>query len=1086
MKRITKKTLALTLALVFVFIMVMELGLSVGITHASAGVKDELWLKEDYPYMLLRGERHPINENIPSAAPYFVDYSESRVAYIPLSAIVAYMGGSYELSGNDITLKLASGDEAQFNTDTASWRKNSVSMGLMKLPPVIKEGEAYLEADAIRNVYGTDILNRYYNYDIGVIIFSTMDMTSYDSSHTSLKTQIAEIDALLFDLPTSEELYSDITSNITNLNTHPRLLVNQARFDEIRAAYVKEAPLTEDEAAYKSYIARMVGMANNYFLTTFTETEDGGAAWKDEASKSYYRQPYYLYDKDGNRLLSLDSSNNLVGEKTYTNPDTGETVKIGEYWQTVGENGGYSWSQSSPNAEGYDLGGRSNLDGVSRYLKYFAFAWQITGEDKWVDAFVMVAEELGKWEHWGEGHFLDCADGAVEFALGYDWIYPALSDTEEGRATLRKMAETLFVLGVEVGYNGMNNNKTYTPTLTSHTNKNLDNRVGKGMLHNSVIMGSNWKFQWDNNWMTVCTSGMIISALALVEYDDMREVCLDTVSELLSRINLCLFQYAPDGSYIESAGYWEYSTRTFMLTIAALDGMTGKTYGFLDTIGLHDSYYFATYIVDANFYSWNYHDGSRTRISGSTYYLASRLFDDPNIALIRDIQLHPDTGIRAEMEDVLFYDPTLSEGGSRENLDYYGKNIETVTMRSGWDSDAIFAGLHAGPNDVDHGDIDSGNFYLATGNIVWFGDAGAENYNVANFASQYKNDYFNSRCRYLYYRKSILPHNSVYLINSKLPRGQAFNSFSSVTGYAKIKDFYTDTLGAYGIADMTPQFNKVGDAQHSICTSAERGLLLTNSRSTVVIQDEMTFTGPTDVNWSATINESSKYAELSEDGRTAYIRNNTGEVMRVTLLCDNSDIKFKLVRDVNALYLTYNDKTDGLYTSTVNKGQIVTKANSGNDKASNPGTRLIVEARGVKSLNMAVVCEIIFDERQVVGYKMQQMSDWLPVSDSWVNSENQWIRDELNTSYKYLRSDLIRAMNRFDDAETVAERFEIVRDLYDIIHNIDLKKGDTAVLAKECERYISNFNIARGKTNERAEDFFFWSIAIIPPKEEGS
>ena len=35
-------------------------------------------------------------------------------------------------------------------------------------------------------------------------------------------------------------------------------------------------------------------------------------------------------------------------------------------------------------------------------------------------AFYLITVEAYKWPHWGPGHFLNCADAAAPYALGFD------------------------------------------------------------------------------------------------------------------------------------------------------------------------------------------------------------------------------------------------------------------------------------------------------------------------------------------------------------------------------------------------------------------------------------------------------------------------------------------------------------------------------------------------------------------------------------------------------------------------------------------------------------------------------------------
>ncbi len=1093
MARFIKKSTAFTLLLCTVALLILNLGIIMGVDIASAaGFAKELWLKEDYDYVAIgtaatdadnrTWERKRIHATKTGVTPWIFTNSKGETdAYIPVAALTGQTEDfdcDYEVVGNTIKITNFNNKLFVMTAGSGEYTKVGVAQTPLSEPPLLVDGEPYLNIEGIRAAVQGSV-KAYINPEMGTVILSktSFDTSVYNDSYASLKTQVKELSSLLYDLPTAEELYSDIENNI-GVATHPKLLVNQTKFNELKAAYEKPGALTEDELKFQNYIRGVISDANYYFAKAFEETETGAKLKAGE--EDFFRQPYYLYDENGNRLY---------GVSEYEMPD-GTVIKLTEYWQQAEQ---WPWQQSSPNGDGYDLGDRSNLDLVSKFLRFFAFAWQITGENKWVDAFYIAAMEFSKWEHWGEGHYLDCADGAVEFALGFDWIYPAFeAKGAEGEAQLREMAEALFVLGVEVGYEaatrqkntGAGVNVTYTSRLTNVTNENLLNRlnnVGDSFsgLHARVGSGGNWHFRWTNNWQSVCLSGMIISALAIMEYDDMTDVCAGLIEMLLPRVELSVHHYAPDGSYSESPSYWEYSTRTFMLYLAALESAAGTSYGILDTVGLHESYYFVLNICDNNFYPWNFHDGSRSRINCATFYMAAKFFDDPNLAKAR-ANMIKDFGIGVEMYDLLFYDEAMLEGEDTElPLDYYGKNIETVTMRSSWDKNGIFAGLHAGANNVVHGDIDSGNFYLATGGYLWFGDRGSENYNISNFKH---GDYFTNKYRYLYYNKSIASHNSLYLLDDqRVPYGQAFNSvekqqYSKFTG-----GIHSEENGAYAIADLTPSFNPAVNTgvtltdDKVVTTSGRRGLLFTNSRRTIVVQDEFKFKEAADLIWSAEC-DNLLTDSISEDGRTVYIVgvvDGKRTTLRATLLSDNEDLKFKIITARKEPYLKYSDDT----SKKINGGEIVTKTGSGNEKASDPYNRLIIEAFGVTEFNVAVVLEFIEDKREAVGYKYTDMDSWSIRSGEWLDEANKWIEDEKPPEYKYKRSDIIKAMGQYDAATTAAERLEVVTKLYKIINDINPTLSGVADMIESCKGYIREMNLKIAKVNAAYKADFFGFIS---------
>ena len=959
-------------------------GVSFVSASASSTYKNELWMLFDNEYALVRGQKKHIG-----IYPY--DFNGDS-AYVPVKALCEYTGATYAISGDTVTITRSSGKTATLTIGSVDWVDDGAEKTL-GIAPVKTAGEPYLTILGGNSVFGT---KSFYHKAMGLVVFSEGNM-SYSTSSSSMQTQIDTLAIMLFDRPSGETVFNDIKNGV-GYNTHPRILADQERFDWLRNIYLngyEEYP--EFSAAVVSYALQ----GQTLFNTMFDFEGEDTVVWASTTVKDSLRQPYYIYDVQGNRL---------VGAKTYTyENDDGESVTVTPGGSELGD--------------GYDYGGRSNVSTHTIKLKKLAFAWQMTGEKKYADGFYLLAKELGKWEHWGEGHFLNCADGAVEYAIGFDWIYHAFDDEPEKRDELAKI---LYDQGLMKGYY----------SITSNTSK----------LSLSSKMSGGWKItNRTNNWQTVCGSGMVVSALALAEYDEYRDNCMFVTETLLGTLEKCLLQYAPDGGYIESPGYWVYGTNTLFIMLGALDSSCGKAYGYFDIVGLHDSCYFAMYITDSDFACWNYHDGGVQKIKRECFYMASKAYSDPNLASMRDYMLF-DRDIGIEILDILYFDPALSEGGDSElMLDYYNSGIETVTMRSGWNSTDTFAGLHVGANNVAHGDIDCGNIYLVMGGIRWIDDCGSEDYNVGSYFSGGING-----ARYKYYRKTLEAHSTIVIHSTEtsMKHGQVFNSQSN--SHAKIDTFKSEENGAIAISNMKVQYG-------STCSSAYRGMMMTNSRNTVVVQDDITFNTPTSLTAIYTVNN---IYEISEDGRTAYARRYVdGEPieLRLSLVSDNKALKF--------------ETTSGNETILPNT---VTQANSGNTRASNPEKRLVIRANSVSEYHVAVVMELIRHPAEVVGYTYTDMANWAPVSDEWVTEANKDVPyPETVQKPKYGVSNFVSAIAKINKATTLAERGEIIEKTMICLTDYDKDNAKTQAKVDEFMTYVDQYNKDVAALNAAYEAFFF-------------
>jgi len=976
-----KKSLSLLLTLCLCLTAFSGVLLATGITASAAGgdVSEELWLYNGYERALLRGER------VECAPPY--EYPGTNTAVLPVSPICDYTGATMTKDGNTVTVTTELGNTSVMTVGSLEYTYNGQPKEFL-IAPSLENGDVYLSNLSVRAVFG---INLFHNSDIGLTVISENQM-AYDKGYASLEEQISALGGLLFDRPSGEQIYNDVAQGV-GLESHPRILVDSDRFDYLRSVYrgeVQDGPL---EVRIKSFISTADSFISGSFETV------GNSIFLTEAATLAARHPYYIYDENGNRL---------VGESEYTYVDAeGKTVTL------VCEGSGVG--------DGYDEGGRLNqAAGRTRNLKSLAFAWQMTGEKKYADAFYLYALELGKWEHWGDGHFLNCADAAVEYAIGLDWIWHAYDNSPAKRGEL---ARILYEKGLLMGY--------YSVTKQ------------KSKMNISTVLSSGWSIsERENNWQTVCGSGMIISALALMELEEYKDEAIKVMDVMIKSLELCLVQYAPDGAYIESPSYWSYGTSTYFLMLQALKSSCGTDYGYLDTVGLYESCYYSQYISNSDRQSWSFHDSERGMVDTDCYHLAASLYSDAALGALRE-EIIKETGAKLDIIDVLFYNGEYAESDIADlPLDKLYRGIDTVTMRSSWESGANFAGLHAGANNVHHGDIDSGNFVLEMNGILWVGDPGKEDYNVGNYFSGGVN-----APRYKYYRKSLEAHNAILIKSDALPRGQVFNSMYN--DYAKITDFYSDENGAYAIANMKAQYG-------SACSAAKRGLLFTNSRTTVVIQDEISFSSPTSLCWIAAVNGS---LTLSEDGRTAYFKmyDKAGKLqtLRATLLSEDESLVFEVKEDGTILPDT------------------VTKDNSGNEKASNPQRRLLINANDVTEFKVAVVFEIIRHEDEVVGYELTPSAEWKTVSDEWVKEENSdIIYPEDIVPPKYGLAAFKSALSKLEKASTPEERAKLLFSTVVYLTDYDKTNAKVVEAVEEYTEYVNEYNKDIAEINSAFQGIF--------------
>ncbi len=970
----------------------------------AASYGDELWLLAGRNLALLRGARYELSEDT-DLSPYTTD---TGTMYLPVSIICAFTGDSYTYSEGDLTITTDENDICKLSYGSIEWTRNGSEQISLLLPVEEKNGEPFITILSARDIFG---VYNYYDSRMGLLILGEAEVSGYNTSLSSVKSQMNTLYIMIMDRPSGDKIYTDLV-NGAGVSTHPRLIATEDDFDRVRSAYFGTG--TDDEF-FRNGINGFVNTARWVFDTYF-EVIDGKTVWK-EGAKLKYRHPHYIYDENGNRLVGAT-------EYTYFDEALGEDVTL-----TLD-------SGSSRYGDGYDVGGRLSTEELTYNLVYIAFMWQLTGEEMYKDAYYLMATALGEWEHWGEGHFLNCADASANFSIALDWMYHAFDNEPEKRAELYTI---LYNKGLLKGYYSLKyNNSSW---ILSY--------YAPEMCLSKTVSGGWRTADRTNNWQAVCGSGMTLSALMLMEIPEYLDRAKYVAEQYTRNLEKCLYQYVPDGSYPESPVYWNYCTNTLMETLASFKNSCMTAYGITDTVGLYESFYYAIGISNSDYKMWGYHDSGAEELDFQYFHLASRLFGDDTLAAYRKNMLE-ELGRSMSLNDILnYYDVSSETDGIA--LDNNFKGIYTATMRSSWNSGAIYTGLHVGPNIHDHSDFDSGSFILSMDGIDWCIDPGTEDYNVSGFF-----DNSNGGNRHRLYRKSLEGHSAVVIRSDELYYGGLYTTYSS--DFPVIDSFHSEDDGAYAVSNMKKQYG-------SNTLSAYRGVLLTNSRRTVVLQDEISFSSPTSLTWLLNLKGN---IEIAPDGRslvsTIWVDGNTAKRLRVTMLSDDTNLKFRVL-----------GKNETVLSTTI------TRQNSGDPLCADTEQRVVIEADGVTDFNVACVFESLGHKDEVVGYEMVPMSDWSISDDKWLDDANSGIIYPGSVTYKYSASDFARAIAAHDKAESWAERYKIFRETE--IYLTDYNKNDASV-KKQADRYISLMNRCNyeiDKINSQFANIFTYAIPSGSP-----
>ena len=423
-------------------------------------------------------------------------------------------------------------------------------------------------------------------------------------------------------------------------------------------------------------------------------------------------------------------------------------------------------------------------------------AWRWTGEKKYLAKAVENLLAVCAFKDWNPSHFLDTAEMSHAVGIGYDWFYDALDESARN-----KIREGLIAHGLK-------------PGLAAYAT----GRHG-------------WWKNSEYNWNQVCNSGLIVAALAIAETDP--EYAEKIVPAAVASLPKALKAYAPDGAWAEGPGYWGYATRYTVYGLAAMETALGKDFGLSRIRGLSAAGYFPIYGEGPTGLYLNYADsGERAsrRPLPSLFWLGRRyenqFFIDAEHGMLERL-----TTRRADPRHLIWYAPPSKKKHHWDLDRRFGGRVEVAVFRTRWgDPNAVFVGLKAGFNQVNHGHLDLGNFEMDALGVRWARDLGSDHYNLPGYWSKKKGGR-----RWTYYRLRSLSH-SVPILG-----GADQDPYAK----AKMTKFHTSREGGFAIVDLT-------SAYKAFSSKTLRGVALTAGRRAVLVQDEFNVTNKCEVAWGMT------------------------------------------------------------------------------------------------------------------------------------------------------------------------------------------------------------------------------------------
>ena len=344
---------------------------------------------------------------------------------------------------------------------------------------------------------------------------------------------------------------------------------------------------------------------------------------------------------------------------------------------------------------------------VLRRVLFLSYGWRTSGNVKYMKRAEEEMLHAADFIDWNPSHFLDVAEMATAFAIGYDWLYYELP--EKSKEIIRKALI----------------DKALTPALDP---------------------AYAVRFTLTSNWGQVCNGGMAVAAIAMLDEAPAQ------AQAILERSREKMFipmkaGYPPEGCFREGFGYWAFGTQ---YNILFLDAMW-KFYGresieeYLEVPGFIESGNYCQQLITPSLQTFGYSDNStriylepavmwfnKVRTDPRMYYMQKPLFEkfDETGSYVKTIKnrLVPfmliwgaGTGEAPSVD--------LSSPQAPADCYYAGHGSNDIcVIRSGWGPDDAYLGFKSGKVNNPHGHMDVGSFYYEYKGVRWSLDLGSDDY----------------------------------------------------------------------------------------------------------------------------------------------------------------------------------------------------------------------------------------------------------------------------------------------------------------------------------------------------------------------
>ena len=348
--------------------------------------------------------------------------------------------------------------------------------------------------------------------------------------------------------------------------------------------------------------------------------------------------------------------------------------------------------------------------------------YRLTTREPYLHRAVAELRAAAAFKDWNPSRFTETAQLTWTVALGYDWLYNAL--TPDDRTVLRA---AILAKGLE-------------PSLPIYQRE------------------GGWPKDHYNATIT-CNAGMGIGTLAIAGDPDVdpavNDKCRVILRYALDSVPRGIATYGTEGSWPEGLDYWNAVSLASCLLFGSMLTALGNDYGLSSSHGVDRAGRFRIHMTGPFGKVFNFGDAQEDIGLTPEMFWYARRFANPVYAWSEQKAL--DHASHPTAWDLLW---VTREAKSPQQppawaLDAIFRGVDVACMRGSWeDPAALYIAAKGGDNKAQHAHLDLGSFVLDAGGVRWASDLGPDDYELPGYFG---------RARWTYYRTRTESHNTLLI-----------------------------------------------------------------------------------------------------------------------------------------------------------------------------------------------------------------------------------------------------------------------------------------------------------------------------------